>query len=245
MQRLVTPSLRVGLIGFLCCLSPLLANPSDAATIRIDFTGSVDIISTTDPALTTTFNTSQTMSGFYTFESDAGDTNSDPNYGIYAANSFSISVGSYTAFGTDNSLHIVNAESPSSDTYTTFGESLVGPMVGSLSPLVVQMSLFDFFRTALSSDDLVAPVFSSFNTAYWVFHFETTGGGGYLHGTVTSVTATSVPDATSTFGLLSLVLAGLVAAARLRWPVPVLEAAPLAPYMENGPHHSGPFRKSN
>lgn len=213
-------ALRYSLIGFACFVSLLVADPSNANTIQFNFTGTVDSVQSTEATFASTFNTSQTMTGFFTFESDATDAHADPKYGIYALTSFSISVGSHTSVGTSSQLAIVNEDAPYADVYQPFAQTLAGPMVGVLSPLNFQINLSDPTRAAFSSDALMltAPTLALFNTASWVFHFSgpTFQKSGSLSGTITSLTLApaQVPDTTSTLGLLAVTLVALALGAR-------------------------------
>jgi len=150
------------LITLLLLLGTALSGPVSASPITFAFTGNVNSVSA---PLSGTFNTSQTLSGFYTFESTTPDTVPlDPTLGSYtgALTALSFTVGSYTGTGpalpggtivVENNRVFVFEPLPR-DSYTV-GAGFVGPDVARLSPLFVSVvSVFDPTGTALNSDSL-------------------------------------------------------------------------------------------
>lgn len=212
-------AMRYALVAIAMCLCVLAARSTDASTIQINFTGIVYSVSSTEALFLATFNTSETMSGFYTFESTTPDGSPDPDIGSFALTGYTISVGSYTAGGTNGQLSIVN--DLGSDFYQVAGGFLSGPPIGTLTGTSEsQIDLVDHTFTALTSGALLLtpPNPSHFDSNEWSFLFygENPSDRGYLRGPITSMTlaapsvSASVPDAGATFWLFSL---GVIAVA--------------------------------
>jgi len=218
------------LITLLLLLGTALCAPVSASPITFAFTGNV--ISVSAP-LSGTFNTSQTLSGFYTFESTTPDTVPlDATLGFYtgALTALSLTVGSYTgtlgpappgsAIAVENNRVFVFEPLPR-NSYTV-GAGFVGPDVAGLSPLFVSVvSVFDPTGTALNSDSLptTPPNLSAFTQG---LGFALIFGDPdfpedeqQVRGTLTSLTlVTEPPEGTpipepSTWLLLSSGLAGI------------------------------------
>ena len=150
------------LITLLLLLGTALSGPVSASPITFAFTGNVNSVSA---PLSGTFNTSQTLSGFYTFESTTPDTVPlDATLGFYtgALTALSFTVGSYTGTGPTLSGSAIAVENDRvmvfqpipRDSYTA-GAEFVGQDIAGLSPLfVIVVGLVDPTGTALNSDSL-------------------------------------------------------------------------------------------
>ena len=216
------------LITLLLLLGTALSGPVSASPITFAFTGNVISV---DAPLSGTFNTSQTLSGFYTFESTTPDTVPlDPTLGSYtgALTALSFTVGSYTGTGpalpggtivVENN-RVMPFQPIPRDSYTAGGE-VVGPDVGGLSPLFVFVGLADPTGTALNSDSLPTspPTLSAFTQGLGfalIFGLPAfPENEEQVRGTLTSLTlVTEPPEGTpipepSTWLLLSSGLAGI------------------------------------
>jgi len=212
--------MRYSLVALAFCSALLNARPSDANTIQINFAGEVDVVSG-DAAFQSAFNTSQTVTGSYTFESTTPDTSPlDPTFAQYALISYTISVGSYTAQGVQSNLTVSNSGPPfNTSDYIIVLSDTTGPLVGTMLPYRSSLELYDGSELALNSDalPLTAPDLSAFPFAEWRLTFvdpANTSRSAFVSGPLTSLTTASVPDAGATFWLLSLGITAMAAAGR-------------------------------
>ena len=211
--------MRYSLVAIVSCLSLLVALPSDAATIRFNFTGTVDFVHSSNGSLESIFDTSQTMTGFYTFESTAPDLDGHASFGFYELTGYSIAVGSYTAAATYSRFSVQNDFLTSQDFYFLRANPMTGSDPG--NGMVPYESVLSFAGSQASvpgdSLPLTPPDLSSFLSTIWRISFleaPLAQEDGVLGGTVTSSTLASVPDGGATIWLFGLAAAGLTAIRR-------------------------------
>ena len=97
-----------------------------------NFTGDVTSV---HPSVNSTFNTSQTLTGFYTFETDSADSNPRNNIGRYngAITNLNVTVGSYTATLGNSGSNFIEIRNLAVERYLVQAP-ITGPMVGEFSP---------------------------------------------------------------------------------------------------------------
>ena len=159
-KRLVTIIL---FLGFLAAPAVALADP-----ITFLFTGNVTSVA---GVLSGTFNTTQTLSGSYTFDSTLADQlPADPILGMYGPlTAMDVTIGSYPAkhslggAGVDDANDSVGADGVKADSYHFFG-MMSGPSVADLPVQFFRADLQDNTARAFSSDalPLIPPNLSSF-----------------------------------------------------------------------------------
>jgi hypothetical protein len=202
----------VGLCLLLCSLlvSGVLVAPASAALLQFAYTGAVsDVHSSLFP----TFNTGQTLTGFYTFNSLTPDSNASSNIGRYngTIQALTVNLGSYTAtLGNSGSNFIEIRNQPSSDGYE-IRAPLTGATVNGFSPLRFRIELIDPSATAFTNDQLptTPPSLSSFATNRFRIVFEDGNGTARVRGSLTSLTAIPLPAAILLFGAGLIALVGL------------------------------------
>lgn len=220
-------AMRYSVIVVVTCLSLIAARPTDAGTIRFNFTGTVESVSSTESLFLVVFNTTQTMSGFYTFESTTPDEEASSESGLYALTGYSITVGSYTAAG--SSGQISTADNSFLDGLSVTASPLYGTQIGVLTGRSSsQLELLDFDTSAFSSDaaPLTSPALSAFESNTWesTFYGDFFTDVGRLRGSITGLTlqaapavpvpTASVPDAGATISLFGFAAAAVAAARR-------------------------------
>lgn len=190
----------------------LLANPAEADLVAFtfNFTGAVSHV---DTGLFPTFNTSQTLTGSYTFNSLTPDSNPSSNIGRYngTIQALTVNLGSYTAtLGNSGSNFIEIRNLPSSDGYEVRAP-LTGPLVNGFSPLRFQIELIDPSASVFSNDLLptTPPDLSSIATSRFRLIFEDGNGNARVLGSLTSLTAVPLPAAVILFGAGLIALVGL------------------------------------
>ncbi len=181
--------------------------PAVAASITFNFTGAVSDV---HPSLFPTFNTSQTLSGSYTFNSLTPDSNPSGNIGRYngTIQALTVNLGSYTAtLGNSGSNFIEIRNQPSSDAYEVRAP-LTGPMVNGFSPLRFRIELIDPSATAFTNDHLptTPPSLSSFAASRFRIIFEDGDGNARVRGSL--LTLVPIPTAVLLFGAGLIALVG-------------------------------------
>jgi len=197
----------MGIASILACLTGL---PAMAAPVTFQFVGDVTAVS---GGLNPPFNSSQTLTGSYTFNSATPDSNPSANIGRYngTIQALTVSVGGYTAtLGNSSSNFIEIRNQPSSDRYE-LRAPLTGALVNGFSPLRFRIDLVDPTASAFANDHLptTPPSLSSFSTKGFRIVFEDGDGNARIRGTLTSLTAVPLPTAVVLFGAGLVALAGL------------------------------------
>jgi len=195
--------------GAMLCLG-LFATVATAAPVTFNFTGA---ISEVHSSLFPTFNTSQTLTGSYTFNPATVDSNPSANIGRYngTIQALTVNLGSYTAtLGNSGSNFIEIRNQVSSDRYEVRAP-LTGPTVNGFSPLRFRIELIDPSATAFNNANLptTAPSLSSFAASRFRIIFEDGNGNARVRGALTSLTAVPLPAAVVLFGAGLVALAGL------------------------------------
>lgn len=191
----------VGLLLTLLCVAVSSAN---ATPVTFSFTGTVTGVSAN---VAGTFNTTQTLSGSYTFESTSADLNATPSLGVYAvlvANSLSLSIGGYSAgqVGPSNASDVVVVELPpliSFDFYSgQWNGNVSGAPVGSLTPRSFSFNLIDSTATVFATEALPGgpPSLAAFNSGTWFLGFASSTNlfAGGVQGTITSLEVVPTPE---------------------------------------------------
>ena len=202
-------NVRVGLGIILCGLLSGGLTVATAAPVTFSFTGAVSHV---DTELFPTFNTSQTLTGSYTFNSLTSDSPGS-NTGRYngTIQALTVNLGSYTAtLGNSGSNFIEIRNQPSSDRYEVRAP-LTEPLVNGFSPLRFRIELIDPSATAFSNDLLstTPPSLSSFATSRSRLIFEDGNGNVLVRDSLTSLTAVPLPAAMILFGAGLIALVGL------------------------------------
>ena len=202
----------------------MLSSFAQAAPITYNFTGKVDSVS---PALSGTFNTSQTMSGSFTYESTnpgvlcSGCSESNGYSDYYGAvKNFTMTIGGYTAqppFGTPPSTKSTADLQISNDWfgYDRFGIAsvLAGTQFNGFNPLAF-LSLEGATTAAFSSTSLLNVGDLSGLSGFFYLAFSSGGGDPRVLGTLTSISKMSSPPVNPPTGVpapgvLILMVSGL------------------------------------
>src|SRR4051794_1474730 len=167
--------------------------PATAAIITYSFSGAVTGVS---PKLSSTFNTTQTMSGLMTVDStNTSGPVGHPGIGTYTIQSFSLDIGTYHATSTGTTSQVIITDRVNGlDRLNVTVNDLSGPPVHSTHPSAdFNPSNFNIQlrgpASLFSSDALptTVPSISSFNNFnQWRLAFN---GGKVVVGTMASLTA--------------------------------------------------------
>jgi hypothetical protein len=194
--------------------------PAQGAVITFDFTG---VVQSVDPLLSSAFAIGDLITGSYTFDSSAPDSNPDPTVGHYLSSlAYSVSAGSFVSTGTGPGFQflILNDlfQSPGTllDQYQVELKPSSGPSVGGLT--YNGFDLFLFTRssnpTSLTSDALPSspPLISDFASNQTQFGFlePNSLNSHFVIGSVSTLTeVTAVVPEPASLTLLGSALAGL------------------------------------
>jgi len=208
--------LKLGFTASMLLWASIAVTPATAALIQYSFTGTVDKVQS---QLSSTFNTSQLMSGLMTV--NTSDTNVLTSIGNYAITPFSLNIGGYTAtMGTSGQVEIRNGL-PGLDGFNVTVNAPNGLNVNFLAPSIFDIQLRGpasiFNSDALPTTPPSVSAFSNFNQWRLVFG---PGLGVAVSGTVTNLTVVPLPTAVILFGagLISLVGLGAGGLRNLRGP---------------------------
>ena len=214
MLRLAPTIKGLGAIIGIILGAALTVSPATAMSIQYSFTGDVDHVHS---QLSSTFNTSQLMSGSMTV--DTADTNGSSTVGNYNITSFSLDIGNYHAtMGTSGQVEIRNGL-PGLDRFNVTVNAPDGPNVNFLGPRIFQIQLrapggpggvgsafdSDALPTLMPPPSIAA--FTNFNR--WRLIFGPDGNGKVVRGELTSLTAVPLPAAVILFGAGLIALVGL------------------------------------
>lgn len=195
------------LVPFVLVLGP---GRAEADSITYNFTGTVTSVS---PSLSGTFNTSQTLSGSFTYDSTTvgtlfgSDASGISNYAGGLTN-FVMTVGSYTAsppFGADitNLVQVVNNLGGGWGDVFTVGARLTGTQLNGFNPIGF-IQLQDTSQGAFSNTQLVdignltGWTNQPGRTSQWYLAFSQGGDEPKISGTLTSISqVTAVPEPSS------------------------------------------------
>ena len=206
-----------------------------AYPISFNFTGDVTLVDP-DPdspsgftaEFNNTFNTSQKLNGYLTFDSNTPDTNTNighPDIATYVLTDIGATIGGYTLaaslFTDDNYIQILNATGSNGFFGDLYRPAIIDPValaIAGVLPHMFDIDLRDTItKTAITNDSLPLepPLLSLFNGTNWALEFEELNLSGnveasdYRHvvsGTITSLT--KVPEPSSLlllgFGLMGL-----------------------------------------
>ncbi len=171
------------------------APPAVAASITYNFAGTVDVV---PGALSSQFNTSQTMFGSVTMN------DSIPGNGFYQTTAFTLNIGSYQATQGNFGTMTIDNNSPVYHDAFYLNQGVIGP-VGSYSPAYFEFDLRGpdtlFNSTALPVTPPSISAFSGFNQ--WRLVFKS---GDAVVGQLTAV---PLPAAVVLFGAGLVALVGL------------------------------------
>jgi hypothetical protein len=221
MNRLAYPLRSLGLAAGLLLCGGLVAPPAMAAAITYNFLGTVDQFGN---QVSPPFTSPSSMSGSITVNTT--DTNSNANNGSYSIQSFSVTMGGYTAtMGSSGVVDIRNGTGggTGADRFTVTVNSPTGSNVNSLVPRLFEIQLRGP-SNLFTNDALPNPVpsVSSFADRN---EFRLQFGPGNANsravsGALTSLTAVPLPTAVILFGVGLVALVGLGAGGRRNLGVP-------------------------
>lgn len=205
MDRRTTRFLYLGILVSSVLWGGLAVNPVSAAPITYTFAGTV---TTVNSALSSQFNTTQTMSGQMT----VSDVMVSSTYPILTFTNFKVGTYQATQLGTSGTVTIQNnntfLNAPSTiDRFALF-QSVNGASVNTYTPSYFTMDLRGpqslFNSTALPT---TVPSISSFNVKNeWRLNFS---GGQVVVGQMSQLTAVPLPAAVVLFGAGLVALVGL------------------------------------
>jgi hypothetical protein len=216
-MQMINPWSRRGDIlaaGLLLC-SGLVATPAMAASITYNFTGDVTRV---DPLVSPRFDNSMTIKGSMTFDMDMVDQHpGDSSSGLYGVESFTVTIGGYTATlgpslagstqflndspdlkGLDGVFALMEELNGANE---NFNGNFLGPRLFGIA-LVGNLLVSD--ALPMSAPSLSSLAFNEFRLA-----FGPDGVAGGVSGVVTSLTAVPLPSAVLLFGAGLISLVGL------------------------------------
>ena len=202
-----------------------------AYPISFNFTGDVTLVDP-DPdspsgftaEFNNTFNTSQKLNGYLTFDSNTPDTNTNignPDIATYVLTDIGATIGGYTLaasllFTDNNYIQILNATGSNGFFGDLYRPAIIDPValaIAGVLPGTFDIDLRDTItKTAITDDSLPLepPLLSLFNGTSWELEFEEPNPGNdpedsdYRHivsGTITSLTKVPEPSSLLLIGL--------------------------------------------
>jgi hypothetical protein len=214
MSRIVHTSKSLALMVGLVMFGGVAVAPAIAATITYNFSGEVDQVGRRVNG-TSNFNTSSTMTGTMTVNTQ--DLLNPPpaanaNRGIYNIESFSVTVGNYTAsFGLSPSNQVEIRNQNGGDRFLVSVDDLTGNPVRAIGPAFFEIDLRGP-KSVFSNDHLPTslPSISAFDdVTEWRLVFGTGGSTRTVSGEVSSITAVPLPAGVVLFGVGLVALIGL------------------------------------
>ena len=206
--------------GFFLAVALVLAHSLAQATlITFGFQGNVIFVTS---SLSGTFNTTQAISGTYTFESTTPNVIApDPNFGFYdgALTALSFTVNGYTGTlgsGGTNNIIVLN-DFLAQDRYQVNNDPFSGSSVNGFSPGFFALDLVDPTQTAFSTNalPLVPPNLALFTTIppsrqITLQFINSAGANAFVIANLNSLTAVPEPSVlilmvTGLFGILTVI----------------------------------------
>ena len=199
--------LKLAFMASMLLWASIVVTPAMAASIQYSFTGNVGNVHN---QLSSTFNTTQSMEGLMTV--NTSDTNGSGTFGNFAIETFTVTIGGYTAtwgMGTSGLVEIRNGPS-GKDEFNVAVNAPNGLNVNSLVPGIFEIQLRGP-NSIFSSDALptISPSIASFTDKnLWRLVFRP-GNGKDVSGVITSMTVVPLPAAVILFGAGLVALVGL------------------------------------
>ena len=190
----MTKGMQTVVLSLMLAIGLSSGNFAVADPITFNFTGDVTLVF---PELSGTFNTTQSLSGFFTFESTLTDDIGLPILGRYFSLTYGeFTIGGYTATmgGAESNILIQDFAIPEGAQDLYRAESfLLGPSVNGFDPFKGEVVLIDNSGTVFGDDSLplTPPDLSSFDVRIWQLIFRKGGNAALLSGTISTLTLQS------------------------------------------------------
>jgi hypothetical protein len=182
-----------------------------ASLITYDFTGSVVIV---DPLLSGQFNTTQTISGSFTYDTSTPDSDPTDFSGFYynAITALTFRIDGYTGSFILSPINESVVIKDDGADLLYFLTGVAAPDIGPLPAFGFDLGFVDYTRSAFTNDSLpeTIPDPSFFDLSVWGYHVQTAGDFHSVWGDFTSFTKapSQVPEP-STMLLIGTGLAGV------------------------------------
>lgn len=212
-QNLIVRTIGLAIGGF--CALIIVADPSNAANVSFNFSGSVAEVQggvfTAGGSGSNGFGSALPLSGNFTFNSTSPDLlPGDPMWGLYAnpVQNLTVKIGNYTTtFSPGSSVMQVINNPGLGDTFKLTLNGFSGSTVNGLTPTTFEMELVNPNGNVFANDHLptTPPSLSSFASNQWRLVFS--GVGNRVQGALTSLVP--LPAAVWLFGAGLIALVGL------------------------------------